>query len=208
MKRDTLLPEDQLVAVITAIYGDADRENWVTLALADRTRMYSGWVVDSRIGGILTNYMTPEKARSWIKDGPMKEYGRASRGAGRYARFGRQGGTDAAAVVRAALGDRATVVPDSEGVKPLHCLAETPDSGISYVAWGEAHNFRNLLWAALRVSVDEGIAGHMVVTEPPGQVTPSGEIKSHQALAERCDLNVHHMTEVIGARTLDGTRDA
>lgn len=200
MRRDTLLPEEQLTAVVTALYSDADDKNWETLSLADKTGMYSAWVLDARVGGILTNYMTADKARSWIKDGPMKEYTRASRGAGRYASFGRQGGTDADAVVRAALGVHATVVPNTEGVKPLHCLAETSDGTTCYVAWGESRNFRNLLWAALRASEEDGFPGHMVVTEAPGCVTPSEAVKRHQALADRCDLHIHNMSEVIGTR--------
>ena len=48
--------------------------------------MYTQWVESTNpIGRILAPYMTPEAARSWIKDGPMKEYSRANRGAGRYA---------------------------------------------------------------------------------------------------------------------------
>ena len=88
MSRDKLLPALLRAQVVKAIYGDADRVGWQTLPLPDRTRAFNEWVEDDRIGGVLTQFMTPEQARSWIKDGPMKEYARALRGAGRYAAHG------------------------------------------------------------------------------------------------------------------------
>ncbi|NEM07734.1 hypothetical protein [Geodermatophilus normandii] len=193
-----ILPEEQLAAVVTALYADADSAGWDTLPLADRTRTYSAWVEDPRVGGIVTRYMTPEAARAWIKDGPMKEYGRARRGAGRYARFGRQGGTTAADVVRFVLGDGTAVVHDSYGDKPFHCLAIDDFGETSYLAWGEARNLRNLLWAALRTAVEDGLPAHIVVMEPPDLTTPGDQVKAHRALAERCRLEIHHMRETLG----------
>lgn len=200
MTRDTLLPEEQLTSVVTAIYDDADRKNWSAASPADRTRIYSGWVEDPRVGGILTRYMSPEQARSWIKDGPMKEYSRASRGTGRYARFGRQGGTSHRDVARAVLGETAKVVAGTEGVKPLHCRASTPVGPDTYIAWGDARNFRDLVWAALRVSVEQHLTCHVVITEPPGRVTTSEDVKVQQAIADRCGLELHHMRERLGER--------
>jgi len=198
MRRDTLLPEEQLAAVVTALYADADAAGWDTLSLADRTRTYSAWVEDPRVGGILTRYMTPEAARAWIKDGPLKEYGRARRGAGRYARFGHDAGTTPADVVRFVFGEKAAVVDGSYGDKPFHCRATDDGGTISYLAWGEARNMRNLLWAALRAAVEEALAAHVIVMEAPGQATPGDEVKAHQALTERCGLQVHHMRETLG----------
>lgn len=194
----SLLPPEQLSAVVTALYKDAERHGWTTLSPGDRTRTYSSWIDDPRVGGILTQYMSPEAARSWIKDGPMKEYTRASRGAGRYAEWGREGGTGPTEVAVAALGEDASVVPGSAGVKPFHCHATTPNGATAYIAWGEARNFRNLLWDALRTSVQEGVTGHIVVTEPPGLVTQPDQIRAHQALTRRCGLRLHYMRETLG----------
>lgn len=200
MKRATLLPPDQLATVVTAIYDDAERRGWDTMPARERSRAYSDWVDDPGVGGILTRYMTPEAARAWIKDGPMKEYARANRGAGRYAEFGRAGGTSAADVVTTALGPAAAVVPGTEGVKPLHCLAVDAQGETAYIAWGDTRNFRNLVWAALRAAVHDGQDGHVVITEPPGHVTPSSAAKTHQALVDRCGLRLHYMREVLGER--------
>lgn len=200
MSRDRLLPEEQLSLVVTALYTDAEVLSWDTLPLADRSRAYRDWVDDKRVGGILTRYMTPEDARSWIKDGPMKEYRRATRGIGRYSQFGRQGGTGPSDVVAVALGPAARIVDGSVGVKPSHCYAETSLGEKVYLVWDEARNFRNLLWSALRVSVDTGYSAHIVVMEPPGKVTTADESLIHKALAERCGLSIHHMRERLGNR--------
>jgi len=196
--RDKLLPAAVRERVVRAIYADADRLGWQTLSLADRTATFNQWIEDDRVGGPLTRFMTPEQARSWIKDGPMKEYGRALRGAGRFAEYGRQGGTGPVDVVRHALGPTAAVVDGSLGSKPLHCLGEV-DGTASYVAWGDNRNFKNLLWAALRASALDGVDAHLVVLEPPGTASASELVKEQQKLAERCGLTVHRMREVLGA---------
>jgi hypothetical protein len=198
MRRDALLPEERLARVVTVLYADADVRGWDTLPLADRSRAYSEWVEDERVGGILTKYMTPEAARSWIKDGPMKEYSRATRGTGRYSRFGRQGGTGPVDIAVTALGPAAVIIDGSVGVKPSHCHAETASGEMVYLVWGEARNFRNLLWAALRASIETDYCAHIVVTEPPGKATTTDEVLTHKALAERCGLSVHHMRERLG----------
>src|SRR4051794_25912559 len=105
-----LLPRQQQDDVVAAVYADANELDWEHLALVARTRQYARWLADPRVGGILTQYMTMEQARSWLKDGPMKEYHRARRGAGRYARLGQSGGTGPDQIVKHALGDRWTVL--------------------------------------------------------------------------------------------------
>jgi len=203
-KRPSLLPEKSLAAVVTAIYQDADAGGWDTMSPTDRSDVYDRWVDDPRVGAILTRYMTPEQARSWIKDGPMKEYNRANRGMGRYAEYGRTGGTGPADIVRTTLGPGAVIVANTQRVKPFRCLAETDNGNRVHVVWGEAHNFRNLLWAALMGSVRDGLDAHVVVTEPPGHITPTNEITTQRALADRCGLRLHHMRETFGKRRSEG----
>lgn len=195
--RDKLLPPAVREQVVRAIYADADRLGWQTLPLTDRTATFNRWIEDKQVGGPLTRFMTPEQARSWIKDGPIKEYGRALRGAGRFAEFGRLGGTGPVDVIRHALGPTATVLDGSFGSKPLHCLGEV-DGTATYVAWGDNRNFKNLLWAALRASAFDGLDAHLVVLEPPGTASPPELVKEQQKLAERCGLTVHRMREVLG----------
>lgn len=195
--RDALIPVAQRDAIVAALYADAHEQNWTHLSAADRSRAYSAWVEDSRIGGILTQYMTPEATRSWIKDGPMKEYRRALRGTGRYAQFGRSGGTTAADIVCAALGPGWSIVEGTTGVKPFHAQA-TDDSDVAYLAWDEGRNFKNLVWASVRASVELGIPGHVVVTEPPGVTTARNTADSQLAIAKRCGLELHYVREQFG----------
>jgi hypothetical protein len=193
MTREKLLPAERHDAVVTALYADAERRGWDTLSPQERSRVYSQWVEQEHIGGVLAPYMTPEAARSWIKDGPMKEYARAQRGTGRYARFGRAATTTTTDIARAALGPDAAVLAGSEGIKPDHCIATRGDDS-AYVTWGDASNFRNLLWAALRAAV-AGCPAHIVVLEPPDRITPTEQTRLHQALGQRCGLAVHHLRE-------------
>lgn len=198
MRREGAVPNHQLDAVIAATYASADQLNWGGLTPQERTRNYDRWLDEPTIGGVLTAYMNPEKARTWIKDGPMKEYAQARRGVGRYARFGRQGGTGPADVVVAALGPGAQTVPGTQKVKPSRCRAEDATGATAQVVWGEADNFKNLLWSALRTAVEERVPAHVVVLEPPGPPTPAPAVRVHRALADRCDVTLHYLTEVLG----------
>lgn len=199
MTRDTLVPEAQLANVVTALYEDAQAKNWSHLPSRDRSQVYSAWVDDARIGGVLTKYMTPEAARAWIKDGPMKEYGRALRGSGRYARFGNVGATTAEDIIRAVLGDGWTLVTGSDGIKPFHAQASDATGATAYLAWDQARNFKNLVWAALRASVELGLPGHVIVTEPPGITTPRDIADGHKAITARCRLGLHYVREQLGS---------
>lgn len=203
MRSDAAIPAAQLKAVITAIYRDADDADWTTLSPQDRSAWYAKWLNDPQVGGILQRFLTPETARSWIKDGPMKEYGNASRGIGRYAAYGRVGGTTHADIAAAALGPGAVVEPDTAGVKPAHCEATDASGGRKYLAWGTSSNFRNLLWAALRASVVNGIQAHVVILEPAGTATPTALMQEQRALAARCEVGLHYMTEKLGQRRSD-----
>lgn len=202
MKRPTLLPEQQLEAVVRSVYAQADDVGWDTLGPRDRSRMYTHWVESTDpVGKILTQYMTPEAARIWIKDGPMKEYARANRGVGRYAAFGREGGTRALDIVKQAFGPGATIEEGSEAVKPLRCHARTGEGDLVLVLWGDRRSFKDLLWAALRAATEDGDTPRIVVLEPPGRVTPTDERTRLNAIATRCDMTVTYMREILGTRT-------
>jgi hypothetical protein len=84
------------------------------------------------------------------------------------------------------------------GSKPLHCRASALNGTQAYVAWGDSNSFRHLLWAALRASVNDELDGHIVVLEAPGAPTPGDLSKQHRALAERCDLQLHYLKEIVG----------
>jgi hypothetical protein len=202
MTRDLLLPEAIRADVVRALYADANQLGWATLGPQAKTVAFNRWIEDPHIGGRLTGYMSPEQARLWIKDGPMKEYARAMRGTGRFAEFGRQGGTSPQDIVNRALGDGAEI-DGNIGTKPPHCLATTSDGTTAYVTWGDASSLKHLLWAAVRASISHDVPGHIVVLEPPGTVTPSATADEQQAITDRCGLRLHHLREVLGSMTAE-----
>jgi hypothetical protein len=198
MTRDNLIPDAHLSGVVTILYDDAHAKSWSHLPPRDRSALYNSWVEDERVGGVLTRYMSPEAARAWIKDGPMKEYGRALRGTGRYARFGRSGGTTVEDILRASLGQDWTLVDGSVGIKPFHAQAESRSGHHAFLTWDEGRNFKNLVWAALRASVDLGIPGHVIVTQPQGATTTRETAEMHAKIAQRCNLTLHYVREQLG----------
>lgn len=202
MTRDLLLPAAVRADVVRALYADAEQLGWATLGPQAKTAAFNRWVDDAVVGGRLASYMTPEQARLWIKDGPMKEWARAMRGTGRFADFGRQGGTSPHDIVNRALGEGAAI-QGSIGTKPPHCVATASDGTRSYVTWGDASSLKHLLWAAVRASIEHGIPGHIVILEPPGTVTPTATADEQKAITVRCGLTLHHLREVLGTLTAD-----
>lgn len=194
------VPRDHVDSIVKALYAAADRLDWEHLPASARTAQYDDWVSDNEIGGVLTKYMSTENARSWIKDGPMKEYARARVGAGRYAKFGSVRGPTVAQLVSHALGPDAQVVANSEGIKPSHCLAKVDDAAI-YVAWGTAKNLRHLVWATINYLA--GQPEHkacVLILESLEHPTPQAEKTRHARIAKRCSIELKYYRVAGGRR--------
>lgn len=194
------VPRDQVGSIVKALYAAADRLDWEHLPLNARTAQYDDWVGEPEIGGVLAKYMSTENARSWIKDGPMKEYARARLGAGRYAKFGSVSGPTAAQLVAHALGTGAEIVADSEGVKPSHCLAAVGDE-VTYVAWGTGQNLRHLVWAAINHLA--GKPDHkacVLILESLEHPAPQADKTRHARIAKRCSLDFKYYRVAGGRR--------
>lgn len=200
------VPEDRRAEVVKSLYADAARVEWEFLPINQRTAQYDRWVVAPEIGGVLTEYMSAETARSWIKDGPMKEYARAQQGVGRYAKFGSKAAVAPAQMVVRALGPDAAVVDGTFGVKPLHCVGMLKGHE-TYVAWGEAKNFRYLIWACLTYLADNPSASaHVIVTETMADPTTASEKAQHTAISGRCSIGLSHYriaASAAGAKDLE-----
>ena len=183
-----------------ALYAAADRLDWEHLPASARTSQYDDWVSDVEIGGVLTKYMSTENARSWIKDGPMKEHARARLGAGRYARFGSASGPTAAQLVAHALGADAEIVAKSEGVKPSHCLAKV-DGDVTYVAWGTAQNLRHLVWASINhLAGKPDRKACVLILESLEHPTPQADKTRHSRIAKRCAIDFKYYRVAGGRR--------
>lgn len=186
------VPQDQADAVVEALYDQADQSDWMHLSPTQRTAQYDKWTTEPTIGGILTRYMTPESARSWIKDGPMKEYARARLGAGRYAQFRPASGPGPQVIVAHAFGPSAATVADTFGYKPFHCAA-TIESGRAFVSWGESRNFRHLVWACVSHLADHAAdRAAVVVTESFDQLTATADRARHARIGKQCGIDVFY----------------
>jgi hypothetical protein len=188
------VPAEQVEAIVKALYADADSLDWEHLPPGRRTVHYDKWVSASEIGAVLNLYMSSENARSWIKDGPMKEYGRARQGAGRYAKLGSAQGTTPEQIANHALGATASIAEGSMGVKPFHCVATTSlNSARTYVAWGAAKNIRYLVWACLNYLADNpDHDATVVITETMANPTTTAEKTRHSRIAAQCSLGLRY----------------
>lgn len=179
--------------IVPLLYQDAARLDWQHITDAERSRQYTAWLADDAIGRPLIELLGPERARLWLKDGPLKEYSRALAGTGPYARHASTRGLVHWDLVSRALGDSWDMVPESLGIKPLHCLAETGEER-AFVAWGPSRDFKHLLWAGLK-ALDDNTASRatVVVLDTLERPTPTAVRRSHERIARRCGLTAVHL---------------
>lgn len=187
------LPPDIEHRIVAKLYADAQRLDWLHVNQAEHKEQYASWLKEPSIGGVLFQFMTPERARVWIKDGPMKEYSRALAGAGKYARFVEKEPISAHLIIRASLGEEWSMVPGSQGIKPLHCAAKSHDRTI-HVFWGPAKDFKHLLWAALLATDGRSMKeAQIVVVHSIEDPIISASKSRHIRLGLRCGIAVAHI---------------
>src|SRR5579859_5188092 len=188
----TALPTAIEERVVSKLFGDAHRLGWTHMTPSEHTRQYAIWVDDPEIGGVLEQFKLPDGTRHWIKDSVMHEYARALAGVGKFAKYAHSAALGPAELVRIALGQGWEVVPKSESIKPLQCLARR-DEDLVRLFWGPAKDFKHLLWAALKSTDAQGAPrAHVLVVEPQTQPIPAGEKAHHARLAARCGFSVSH----------------
>lgn len=179
--------------VVKKLYADAAKLDWEHLSGNDKTAQYAAWLEDREVGGVLGQWMSPEEARVWIKDGPMKEYARALAGVGAFAEYLDDHPRGPRALVAATLGDGWSVVSGSEGVKPLHCDAVNGDSTVRLI-WGPSRDFKHLLWAGLEASDRRRqVKVRIAVFDTLAHPTSRGAKAKQQRFCERCELELCHV---------------
>jgi len=187
------IPTDVETKVVSKLYADAAALDWAHLTPQQRSAQYTKWVQDSQVGGRLQEYLTSETARVWIKDGPMKEWSRSISGVGKYAPLVEGSQDTHIKLVRKALGEGWTVLPDSLRIKPLRLVA-SKDEAETVLTWAAGGELKHMVWAALTSSA-EGDTRPWVLcvvgtfTKP----TPANEKHAHQRLAKRCGLRLVHV---------------
>lgn len=145
------LPSKVRTEISRIILQRAVEIHWDDLLFSDRSRKYEEWMSDPEIGGRILKYMAREKARVWIKDGPMKEYARAKRGLGPYAILLDAAMNYEGAITTKVYGNKWKVVPDSIKTKPA-TFSVTDGDSIQVVFWGTTKELKHLIWAWLNCS--------------------------------------------------------
>jgi hypothetical protein len=187
------LPPELRDRVTRKLYASAAQIDWENLSATEKTAQYRRWVADPQIGGELTRFLPEDSARVWIKDGPMKEYARATFGVGSFAHLVDAPRCTPETVVRAVYGNDWQVVEGSIEIKPARCAANGPD-GLGLVLWGNAADFKHLIWAALEAAaVADDRSVTIAVVESPARPTPPSERERLRTIATRCGFTVRHI---------------
>jgi len=188
------MPTDLEEAVARAVFEDMDRLGWAGLPHGKRTEQYARWLRTPAIGGRLTDFMAEERARVWIKDGPVKEWRRAKAGTGRYAGMV-TGAISAESIVAAALGSDWSLIEGSLASKPLRIRvfhARSEEEKI--LTWGPSRDLKHLIWAAIKAdATGEPTPWHLVVVGTFTHPTPADQQEFNARIARRVGLPIAHI---------------
>lgn len=185
------VPQELRHSVVTEAYRLADELDWSALTDRQRTAMYDRWLDLPAIGGQLTRFLTRERARVWLKDGPMKEYARARNGIGLFADFATSRLPTPGEMARRLLGQRwDSIGPIQE--KPLRCRVTNGQTD-RLLIWGPPPTLRDLVWAGINAVVDQEPTPLLIVTIPFGQHFGDAEKRRHANLCQVAGLEVQHL---------------
>lgn len=187
------IPKDVETRVVTRLYTEAKRLNWLSLTPQQHSAQYTKWVDELEVGGRLREYLSASDARVWIKDGPMKELSRALSGVGKYAALVDGANDIPALLAKRVLGKGWQVDSDTIRVKPLRVTVRNEENEV-VLTWAPVSGLKHLVWAALTAS-SEGDTRDWVlcVIETFTKPTPANEKQAHQRLAKRCGLRIIHI---------------
>ncbi|MFI6041392.1 hypothetical protein ACIA8C_07135 [Nocardia sp. NPDC051321] len=185
------IPRDEREAVIRALYRQVEDLDWESMPPGRKSEQYALWIEDYEIGGRLADWYTTDGIRVWLKDGPLKEYGRALEGVGAYAEFVTKRYPSPERMLQDALGAEWTIVANSIAEKPMHCSA-TNGSETRYVCWGKPTTFRDLLWAAVSAAIDLPARPMIIVTTRAGRTVDEGLRIKQSKIAEHCRVDLRY----------------
>lgn len=188
------IPDKVEMAIVGALFADAERLKWPQMNSYQRSQQYRKWVLDSRIGGLLKQFMAGEEARVWIKDGPMKEFSRALHGHGKYATLLSVRAPEPGDLLCMALGPGWDLDAASQRIKPLRMLASNKAETIVF-AWGPRRDFKHLVWAALSAyAKGDSRRWILCLTSPFVDPIPRDARIDNERIAARCGVEVVHVS--------------
>ncbi|MCH8562053.1 hypothetical protein LTI14_02305 [Nesterenkonia sp. YGD6] len=161
------IPRSTREDVAKRILERAVELGWEDMTHGERSATYEQWVVDPQIGGMIGAYLPAERVRVWIKDGPMKEYRRARRGLGPYAKFVPTAVAMEGMISTIVLGSEWAVLPQTIGVKPSRFTAIGPEEDEVTIYWGNPSDLKHIVWGGL--IAPRHVTIRMVVVSTPTQ---------------------------------------
>jgi hypothetical protein len=186
------LPWEVEESIVGRLFADMERLGWEGMTMPQRTSQYAVWIADREIGRRLAEFMTPERARVWIKDGPVKEYPRALAGAGKYAPLA-NGNANVTDIVRRALGTDWTSDIATLRVKTLRVEAHRDEDTV-VLTWGPSKDLKHLVWAALNADASGDPREWVLVVTGTFTRPVTASDKAHQLrIARRCGLRLVHV---------------
>ncbi|WP_424211998.1 hypothetical protein ACN20G_07795 [Streptomyces sp. BI20] len=193
------LPPDLEEEIVRRLYGRAAELRWTYLPDSERTKRYQMWTADPEIGGKLIPFIgKPENVRPWIKDGPMKEYVRATYGVGKWASCVIEPATPVETLVTRALGPGWHVDLETLEIKPLRVTIRRDDDEEveQRFAWAPIKDFKHLAWAAISAQA-EGDTHPWAICAVDSFVRPvtSKQKATHEKIARRLGLTLAHVTD-------------
>lgn len=182
--------------IVKKMFAEAEAAGWITLTDNQRSQLYARWMTDPEVGGRLTEFMSSDRARVWIKDGPMKEYARARYGVGKYAEHVENPAAGVDLLVKRTLGSEWEVVPDSHKIKPLRVLIRNGEDE-RHFTWAPSAQLKHLVWAAIKAEAAGGdIPWVLCVVGSFERPTPADEKESNERVGARCQLEIVHVDEL------------
>ena len=185
------LPSHIRDAIVRRVFADIETLRWRQLSNNEKSAQYTVWLQDPDVGGTLTQFMAPDRARVWLKDVPVKEYARSAAGIGVYASYAARTYDPALLAVRAAFPYETAVLSNSPQVKPLRVAVRVRDTDI-VVAWGPLTDLKHLVWRALNEQADGDPREWVVVIVDDGVELSKMVSDRHRSLSARVGLRIVH----------------
>ncbi len=179
-----------IASVVQRVYADAQRLDWEYRTHREHTEQYVLWLAEPQVGGVLSEWMSPEEQRVWLKDGPMKEFARALAGEGPFASYLVEHPRSPRVVVARVLGSGWHPIAGTSDVKPLSCDATNGLKTVR-ILWGPAKDFKHLLWAALETwEADPNLMVRLAVFDTLSNPLSREERGRLEKIARRCGVEV------------------
>ena len=193
------LPTDVEKDVVRRLYEQAAERNWTYLQDAERTKLYQQWTNDPKIGGRLLPFVgNPENVRPWIKDGPMKEFTRATYGVGKYAPLVSKPASSVETLVQKAIGGGWSADLSTLEIKPLRVVLRREDNEEveQRFTWGPVKDFKHLAWAAITAqAAGDTLPWVICAVDTFVRRVPARQKELHEQIAKRLNLVVAHVTD-------------